>query len=138
MVKSMNPDLLNPLEIKIGRLKSKLEEFKRYDKERREYYRDALFRLGELESLVDEADPELKLRNKIKAQKQTINSLKAALIVCNADPIEDIDLVKAKAKIIELTNELQKIKESLNKHKETISQLVTELLILKNKANEAD
>ena len=82
---SMNPDLLDPREVMIGRLKSKIEAFKKYDEERKAYYRDALIRLGELESLIDESDPERKLRDKIKNQKKVIQSLQAMLVIKNVD-----------------------------------------------------
>ena len=76
---SMNPDLLDPREVMIGRLKSKIEAFKKYDEERKAYYRDSLIKLGELESLIDESDPEFKLRSKIQSQKQTITNFACKL-----------------------------------------------------------
>ena len=82
---SMNPDLLDPREVMIGRLKSKIEAFKKYDEERKSYYREALIKLGELESLIDESDPERKLRDKIKNQKKVIQSLQAKLVIKNVD-----------------------------------------------------
>ena len=47
MVKSMNPDLLDVTSVYIGRLKSKIgslektiNKFKKYDEERKQYYKD--------------------------------------------------------------------------------------------------
>lgn len=124
---SMNLDLLDPKEVLIGKLKNKIEAFKKYDEERKAYYKDALIRLGELESLIDEADPERKLRDKIKAQKKTITGLQAALYIKGIEFPSNFDLIKAKAKIAELQNDLNKTKEDLNKHKNTISELVSKL-----------
>jgi len=124
---SMNPDLLDPKEVIIGKLKSKIEAFKKYDEERKAYYKDALIRLGELESLMDEIDPERKLRDKIKNQRKTITGLQALLCTKEVEFPSDFDLAKAKAKIIKLQNDLNKTKEDLSKHKKTISELVSKL-----------
>lgn len=127
MVKSMNPDLLDPKEVMIGKLKSKIEAFKKYDAERKVYYKDALIRLGELESLIDEADLDRKLRDKIKAQRKTITGLQAALYAKGVEFPSDFDLIKAKAEIVKLQNNLNKTKKELLKHKKTISELVSKL-----------
>lgn len=125
---SMNPDLLDPREVMIGRLKSKIEAFKKYDEERKAYYRDSLIKLGELESLIDESDPERKLRDKIKNQKKVIQSLQAMLTIKNIDFPEDIDLTIAKGKITELKLKINELTSQLNKHKRTISDLVNKLI----------
>lgn len=125
---SMNSDLLDPKEVMIGRLKSKIEAFKKYDEERKAYYKDALIRLGELESLVDESDPERKLRDKIKNQKKAIQSLQAILATKNIDFPEDMDLTIAKGKITELKLKVNNLTSQLNKHKRTISDLVNKLI----------
>ena len=125
---SMNPDLLDPSEVMIGRLKSKIEAFKKYDEERKAYYRDSLIKLGELESLIDEADPERKLRDKIKNQKKVIQSLQATLVIKNVDFPEDMDLTIAKGKITELKLKINELTSQLNKHKRTISELVNKLI----------
>ena len=86
MVKSLNPLLLDPVRVYVGQLKSKIQslehqidKFKEYDANRKAYYSEAMQRLGELESWVDESDPELKLRNKIQSQKHTIANLSAII-----------------------------------------------------------
>ena len=89
---------------------------------------DALIKLGELESLIDESDPERKLRDKIKNQKKVIQSLQAMLIIKNVDFPEDMDLTIAKGKITELKLKINELTSQLNKHKRTISDLVNKLI----------
>ena len=57
----MNPDLLDVTSVYIGRLKSKIgslektiNKFKKYDEERKQYYKDLAIRVGELESELSE------------------------------------------------------------------------------------
>lgn len=90
MVKSMNPLLLDPVRVYVGRLKStiqslehKINNFKEYDAQRKVYYSKSMQRLGELESWIDETDPEFKLRSKIQSQKQTIANLSAVIRASN-------------------------------------------------------
>ena len=66
MVKSMNPLLLDPVRVYVGKLKStiqslehKVDNFKKYDANRKVYYSKAMQRLGELESWIDETDQNL-------------------------------------------------------------------------------
>ena len=86
MVKSMNPLLLDPVRVSVGRLKSKIQSlehkinnFREYDAQRKVYYSKSMQRLGELESWIDESDPAFKLRSKIQSQKQAITNLNALI-----------------------------------------------------------
>lgn len=114
MVKSMNPLLLDPVRVYVGRLKSKIQSlehkisnFKEYDAQRKVYYSKSMQRLGELESWIDETDPEFKLRSKIQSQKQTIANLNAVIRASKLEVPEDFDLDKAKVKILELQKEVE-------------------------------
>ena len=98
MVKSMNPLLLDPVRVYVGKLKStiqslehKVDNFKKYDANRKVYYSKAMQRLGELESWIDETDPEFKLRSKIQSQKQTITNLSALIKASKLEVPEDFD-----------------------------------------------
>ena len=102
MVKLMNPDLVTPTDLIIGKLKSKvqslqdkLQKFKEYDEERKAYYKDALQRLGELESLVNEQDPVGKLRRRVKAQKGQIDTLQKLWKIARTSPEIPKDFDKA-------------------------------------------
>lgn len=134
MVKSMNPLLLDPVRVYVGRLKSKIQSlehkidnFKEYDANRKVYYSKAMRRLGELESWIDESDPEFKLRSKIQSQKQTIANLSAVIRASKLEVPEDFDLAKAKVKILELQKEVETLTKQNTNLKTSVSELVYKL-----------
>lgn len=134
MVKSMNPLLLDPVRVYVGKLKStiqslehKIDNFKKYDANRKVYYSKAMQRLGELESWIDESDPEFKLRSKIQSQKQTITNLNALIKASKLEVPEDFDLAKAKVKILELQKEVNALTKQNTSLKASVSELVYKL-----------
>lgn len=134
MVKSMNPLLLDPVRVYVGRLKStiqslehKINNFKEYDAQRKVYYSKSMQRLGELESWIDETDPEFKLRSKIQSQKQTIANLNAVIRASKLEVPEDFDLDKAKVKILELQKEVETLTKQNTSLKASVSELVYKL-----------
>lgn len=134
MVKSMNPLLLDPVRVYVGKLKStiqslehKVDNFKKYDANRKVYYSKAMQRLGELESWIDETDPEFKLRGKIQSQKQTITNLSALIKASKLEVLEDFDLAKAKVKILELQKEVNALTKQNTSLKASVSELVYKL-----------
>lgn len=134
MVKSMNPLLLDQVRVYVGRLKSKIQSlehkidnFKEYDANRKVYYSKAMRRLGELESWIDESDPEFKLRSKIQSQKQTITNLNALIKASKLEVPEDFDLAKAKVKILELQKEVKSLTKQNTSLKASVSELVYKL-----------
>lgn len=134
MVKSMNPLLLDPVRVYVGRLKSKIQSlehkisnFKEYDAQRKVYYSKSMQRLGELESWIDESDPEFKLRSKIQSQKQTIANLSAVIRASKLEVPEDFDLAKAKVKILELQKEIETLTKQNTNLKTSVSELVYKL-----------
>lgn len=134
MVKSMNPLLLDPVRIYVGKLKNtiqslehKVDNFKKYDANRKVYYSKAMQRLGELESWIDETDPEFKLRGKIQSQKQTITNLSALIKASKLEVPEDFDLAKAKVKILELQKEVKALTKQNTSLKASVSELVYKL-----------
>ena len=134
MVKSMNPLLLDPVRVYVGKLKStiqslehKVDNFKKYDANRKVYYSKAMQRLGELESWIDETDPEFKLRSKIQSQKQTITNLNALIKASKLEVPEDFDLAKAKVKILELQKEVNALTKQNTSLKASVSELVYKL-----------
>ena len=134
MVKSMNPLLLDPVRVYVGKLKStiqslehKIDNFKKYDANRKVYYSKAMQRLGELESWIDESDPEFKLRSKIQSQKQTITNLNAIIRASKLEVPEDFDLAKAKVKILELQKEVETLTKQNANLKTSVSELVYKL-----------
>ena len=134
MVKLMNPLLLDPVRVYVGRLKSKIQSlehkvnnFKKYDAQRKVYYSKAMQRLGELESWIDESDPEFKLRSKIQSQKQTITNLSALIKASKLEVPEDFDLAKAKVKILELQKEVETLTKQNANLKTSVSELAYKL-----------
>ena len=134
MVKSMNPLLLDPVRVYVGKLKSKIQSlehkinnFKEYDAQRKVYYSKSMQRLGELESWIDETDPEFKLRSKIQSQKQTITNLSAVIRASKLEVPEDFDLAKAKVKILELQKEVETLTKQTAYLKTSVSELVYKL-----------
>lgn len=134
MVKSRNPLLLDPVRVYVGKLKStiqslehKVDNFKKYDANRKVYYSKAMQRLGELESWIDETDPEFKLRGKIQSQKQTITNLSALIKASKLEVPEDFDLAKAKVKILELQKEVNALTKQNTSLKASVSELVYKL-----------
>lgn len=134
MVKSMNPLLLDPVRVYVGKLKSKIQSlehkinnFKEYDAQRKVYYSKSMQRLGELESWIDETDPEFKLRSKIQSQKQTIANLSAVIRASKLEVPEDFDLAKAKVKILELQKEIETLTKQNTNLKTSVSELVYKL-----------
>lgn len=134
MVKSMNPLLLDPVRVYVGRLKStiqslehKINNFKEYDTQCKVYYSKSMQRLGELESWIDESDPEFKLRSKIQSQKQTISNLSALIKASKLEVPEDFDLAKAEVKILELQKEVETLTKQNANLKTSVSELVYKL-----------
>lgn len=134
MVKSMNPLLLDPVRVYVGKLKStiqslehKINNFKEYDAQRKVYYSKSMQRLGELESWIDESDPEFKLRGKIQSQKQIISNLSAVIKASKLEVPEDFDLAKAKVKILELQKEVETLTKQNANLKTSVSELVYKL-----------
>ena len=130
----MNPLLLDPVRVYVGKLKSiiqslehKVDNFKKYDANRKVYYSKAMQRLGELESWIDEVDPEFKLRGKIQSQKQTITNLSALIKASKLEVPEDFDLAKAKVKILELQKQVETLTKQNTNLKATVSELVYKL-----------
>lgn len=134
MVKSMNPLLLDPVRVYVGKLKSKIQSlehkinnFKEYDAQRKVYYSKSMQRLGELESWIDESDPEFKLRGKIQSQRQIISNLNALIKASKLEVPEDSDLAKAKVKILELQKEVETLTKQNTNLKASVSELVYKL-----------
>lgn len=127
----LNEDLfLDQKDREIARLKAIIEQFKRYDKERKEYYSSKLIRLGQLESYVqeinnsienkDEKDKTiLRLNQIIHNQRTELKSLQKIMSRKNIDieqekeNLETIDLVKLKKELKTLKDENIKLKKEI-------------------------
>ena len=79
----LNEDLLTPNEIEIYKLKKKIsklektiQDFKKYDAKRKEYYKDLEIKVGQLESYIEEIEDTskiLELNKKYREQLSILN-----------------------------------------------------------------
>lgn len=127
----LNEDLfLDQKDREIARLKAIIEQFKRYDKERKEYYSSKLIRLGQLESYVQEINNSienkdeknktiLRLNQIIHNQRTELKSLQKIMsrkninIEQEKENLETIDLVKLKKELKTLRDENIKLKKEI-------------------------
>ena len=134
----MNPDLLNPVQVYIGRLKSKIHSlensishFKKYDKNRTKYYKDLVTRVGELESELEEyykvADPTRYFCDKVEAQRTHIRHLQSVLELRGEEFPQDMDLVRAKHEIKSLRDKVKVLTDTNRRLKDSVSELCYKL-----------
>ena len=78
----LNENLFDKKDKEIFRLRLIIDKFKKYDKERKEYYSNSLRRLGELESMFSEIGDDLDkstLTNKILNQREALAKLNSTV-----------------------------------------------------------
>ena len=127
----LNEDLfLDQKDKEIARLKATIEQFKKYDKERKEYYSSKLIRLGQLESYVQESNNSiedkdekdktiLRLNQIIHNQRTELRSLQKIMsrkninIEQEKENLETIDLIKLKKELKTLKDENIKLKKEI-------------------------
>lgn len=127
----LNEDLfLDQKDREIARLKAIIEQFKRYDKERKEYYSSKLIRLGQLESYVQEINNSIEDKNEkdktilrlnqiIHNQRTELKSLQKIMsrkninIEQEKENLETIDLIKLKKELKTLKDENIKLKKEI-------------------------
>lgn len=127
----LNEDLfLDQKDREIARLKAIIEQFKRYDKERKEYYSSKLIRLGQLESYVQEINNSIEDKNEkdktilrlnqiIHNQRTELRSLQEIMsrkninIEQEKENLETIDLIKLKKELKTLKDENIKLKKEI-------------------------
>ena len=124
----LNENILNPDDIeknklleRIKHLENTITQFKEYDKQRVAYYKDAMIRLGQLESFVDELMEKDKLAQKLARQKEQLRILQDRVILDKIARLSDIEVVSSYEKI---TTE-KKIKEIKTKYKQLKSNFDT-------------
>ena len=122
--------LLSPKDKEIAKLKRTIDKFKKYDKERKEYYREALIELGELKEFVESDDITYAMSQKIKNYKKTITDMTKSINYCKAleagiaiDELdsEDVKIAVLQKKISDLKKdnekyllEIVKLRKALN------------------------
>lgn len=123
----LNKDLIDPKDIEIAKLKLTIEKFKKYDAERKQYYSNALQRLGELESYVQELEADSvipKLKKKVDEQGKQLRYLNR-VITANKYHLFNDDYTLTSA-ITE--NELKERNKVLSKELTNLRKTVKELI----------
>ena len=133
----LNEELIDPKDLKILRLKKTIKKFKEYDKERKEYYADAMIRLGEYESLFDEAtdcnDIVEKLKKKINNQTKEIRNLRRFIDLNNiSSELRNLSFPDLKLSLTNTKAELAKTRNELESLRRTNSNLIYQLVKLKH------
>lgn len=130
----LNKDLINPKDIKIAKLKLAIENFKKYDAERKEYYASSLQRLGELESYVEELETNSvipKLRKKIEEQGKTLAYLNRVITANKYHLFNDDYILQCAVNV----NELKERNKALSREVTNLRRTIKDLICQLNKKN---
>ena len=76
----LNKELIDPKDITIAKLKQTIEDFKKYDSERKKYYASLEIEVGKLKAYIEELESEKgveNLRKKLKKQQQQLAAFHA-------------------------------------------------------------
>lgn len=136
----LNENLFTSQELEILKLKARIEylqkqikAFKQYDEERKEYYKNAMQELGELQSFkfeFEDSHPMIKeLRDLVKKLTNDFNSIKCEnktlryKIECFKIQ-EDFDPTPQDVQIARLKEANKKLEEQVKKQKQTINELI--------------
>lgn len=113
---------------KINKLQNTIKAFKKYDKDRKEYYKDAMIRLGQLESELDEADPKGTYKKKIHNLRNLVNILQNKLKIKDIKELEDVNLLDALAKVKMYQDRNEKLEGTVNRLRKENRELICKLL----------
>lgn len=131
----MNKNLIGDRkDVEIARLKMIIEKFKKYDKDRTEFYAKKMQRLGELESYVIELEEKSetgKLEAKIKELRGKLSDLNK-VILYNKMAVPEKEQMNLCLNYNNLKNRNKNLSDENKRLKDTISQLVTRLNKLEN------
>lgn len=136
----LNENLFTSQELEILKLKARIEylqkqvkAFKQYDEERKEYYKNAMQELGELQSFkfeFEDSHPIIKeLKDLVKKLTNDFNSIKCEnrtlryKIECFKIQ-EDFDPTPQDVQIARLKEANKKLEEQVKKQKQTINELI--------------
>lgn len=131
----MNKNLIGDRkDVEIVRLKMMIEKFKKYDKNRTEFYAKKMQRLGELESYVIELEEKSetgKLEAKIKELRGKLSDLNK-VILYNKMVVPEKEQMDLCLNYKNLKNRNRNLSDENKRLRDTISQLVTRLNKLEN------
>ena len=127
--------LLSPKDKEIAKLKRIIDKFKKYDKERKEYYRESLIELGELKEFVESDDITYAMSQKIKNYKKTITDMTKSINYCKAleagiaiDELdsEDVKIAVLQKKISDLKKDNEKYLLEIVKLRKALNDKINE------------
>lgn len=131
----MNKNLIGDRkDVEIARLKMIIEKFKKYDKDRTEFYAKKMQRLGELESYVIELEEKSetgKLEAKIKELRGKLSDLNK-VILYNKMVVPEKEQMNLCLNYNNLKNRNRNLSDENKRLKDTINKLVTRLNKLEN------
>lgn len=122
----MTKEIIKSKDNEIRRLNQIIEDFKKYDNKRKEYYRNAMIRLGELESILSEfkdGDDQVQyLFNKVQEQRRQLGILntKLAATIIKLPNLTDEEL-KVYVNKEKLLNEIARTRKIIEGYKRAIS-----------------
>lgn len=136
----LNENLFTSQELEILKLKARIEylqkqikAFKQYDEERKEYYKNAMLELGELQSFkfeFEDSHPIIKeLKDLVKKLTNDFNSIKCEnrtlryKVECFKIQ-DDFDPTPQNVQIARLKEANKKLEEQVKKQKQTINELI--------------
>lgn len=133
----LNKELIDPRDLEIGKLKHIISEFKEYDEKRKEYYKSAIQRLGELEAYVQELEEdrtvrEQKMAIRVTKQKEEINRLRTLIELQNIPEEEKEEFMSlVTVSNPELRRQNKDLRKRLKNQSLTIDKLIAEIAKLK-------
>lgn len=122
----MTNETIEPRNEEIRKLNRIIEDFKKYDNKRKEYYKNAMIRLGELESILSEfkdGDSHVQyLLNKVQEQRRQLGILNTKLAATTINPpnLTDEEL-KTYVNKKKLLDEVARMKKVIEGYKRAIS-----------------
>lgn len=122
------------LKKKIETLENTIENFKRYDQNRKEYYKDAMIRLGQLESFMEEIEEKDKLVLKLKRYKEIICIYERKQFLSKIENLTDEEIVSTYNKVA-YEEELKSLKQRNKELKELNDRLISKICQLQKDGN---
>lgn len=122
------------LKKKIETLENTIENFKRYDQNRKEYYKDAMIRLGQLESFMEEIEEKDKLVLKLKRYREIIGIYERKQFLSKIENLTDEEIVSTYNKVA-YEEELKSLRQRNKELKEINDRLISKICQLQKDGN---
>lgn len=129
----LNEDLLTLDEVEIYKLKKKvsklekiIQDFKKYDLKRKEYYKDLEMKVGQLESYIEEIEDTSKILELNKKYKEQLTILNKKVYLNKIAELSDEEIVNLYDNKT-LKEQLEKRDSEIKRLREANSQLILKL-----------